>query len=41
MGGDQFMWSMYQNYALEKTTDDGKSTARFFLTPIEAKMAAY
>ena len=23
MGGDQFMWSMYQNYALEKTTPDG------------------
>ena len=40
-GGDQFMWSMYQNYALEKTTADGKPTGRFVLTPMEAKMAAY
>tara|TARA_B110000305_G_C19022719_1_gene440092 strand:+ start:76 stop:453 length:378 start_codon:yes stop_codon:yes gene_type:complete len=41
MGGDQFMWSMYQNYALEKTTDKGEPTGKFVLTPMEAKMAAY
>ena len=35
------MWSMYQNYALEKTTSEGKPTGRFVLTPMEAKMAAY
>ena len=40
-GGDQFMWSMYHNYATEKATDDGKPTGEFVLKPLEAKMAAY
>ena len=35
------MWSMYENYALEKTTDDGKPTGKFVFKPMEAKMGAY
>merc|ERR1712227_290588 len=40
-GGDQFMWSMYENYAREKATPEGVKTGKFVLGPMEAKMAAY
>ena len=35
------MWSMYENYAHEKTTDEGAPTGKFVFRPMEAKMAAY
>ena len=40
-GGDQFMWSMYHNYAREKATDEGVKTGKFVFGPMEAKMGAY
>jgi hypothetical protein len=35
-GGDQFTWSMYANYAREKTTDTGKKTGEFIFKPQDA-----
>jgi len=39
-GGDQFMWSMYDNYAREATTADGKPTGKFIFKPQDALPAA-
>ena len=35
------MHSMFDNYALEATTDEGVKTGKFIFKPMEAKMAAY
>lgn len=40
-GGDQFMWSMYDNYAREATTDDGKPTGKFIFKPMDARAPCY
>ena len=40
-GGDQFMWSMYENYAREKTTDTGKKTGVFIFKPQDALPPCY
>ena len=34
------MWSMYDNYAREATTDDGKKTGKFIFKPQDALPAA-
>ena len=40
-GDDMFMWSMINNYALEKATPEGVPTGRFVFKYLNAKMAAY
>ena len=40
-GGDQFMWSMLNNYAREKTTAEGKKTGEFIFKPQDALAPAY
>lgn len=40
-GGDQFMWSMYANYARELTSDTGKKTGVFVFKPQDALPPCY
>lgn len=40
-GGDQFMWSMLNNYAREKTTQEGKKTGEFIFKPQDALPPSY
>lgn len=35
------MWSMYENYARELTTDDGKKLGKFVFKPQDAEPACY
>ena len=39
-GDDMFMWSMINNYALEKATPEGQPTGQFVFKPLQARMAA-
>ena len=40
-GDDQFLYSMFEKYAREESTVDGKKTGKFIFKYIDAKYAAY
>ena len=39
-GDDQFQYSMVANYAMEKSTPEGKPTGEFVFRPVDARVAA-